>query len=605
MSDLDITDSVMAELRSAADIVQVIGEHTRLKKAGRSWKGLCPFHNERTPSFTVDREKGLYHCFGCGAGGDVIHFVRQMDRLDFPEAVEALASRFGVTIPRRISRGPRQDRREKLLEALSAAHRFYQAELAKPENKAAAYLKDRGVTQELGRRLALGYAPDSWDSISKSLSPAFPESLLVEAGLLQPRQDGRSGAYDRFRDRLIFVVRDERGRPVGFGGRTLSKEGDGPKYLNSPESPVFQKKRLLYGLSEAREAIRRKERVVLVEGYFDHLALVAAGIEETAASMGTALTPEQAGKLKRLCPAVVVCYDGDSAGRAATRGALAHLLAQGLSVRVVRLPAGRDPHDVLREQGAGNLVSRVDEAPDYLTWLLEDANPLEPGLDSSQKTARIASIVELVGNIPDAILRHEECRRVARFSGVPIEVLWDRIRPASGRPGGPRQPAGTLPAPPVLSDGGIPQTEQALLSLLVRGDELIPLILGTLKDEWLSHGTVKKVVEAYRRAGTPAGPIDFHRQIAHLREDNDINLLARAAAEEGPEPSPSRVVQVLHALEEAYLKRQGESLQEEIQRAEAESRPREEVERLSRQKQEIGRRIQELKPSRKGKALVD
>ena len=204
MSDLDITDSVMAELRSAADIVQVIGEHTRLKKAGRSWKGLCPFHNERTPSFTVDREKGLYHCFGCGAGGDVIHFVRQMDRLDFPEAVEALASRFGVTIPRRISRGPRQDRREKLLEALSAAHRFYQAELAKPENKAAAYLKDRGVTQELGRRLALGYAPDSWDSISKSLSPAFPESLLVEAGLLQPRQDGRSGAYDRFRDRLIF-----------------------------------------------------------------------------------------------------------------------------------------------------------------------------------------------------------------------------------------------------------------------------------------------------------------------------------------------------------------------------------------------------------------
>ena len=157
----------------------------------------------------------------------------------------------------------------------------------------------------------------------------------------------------------------------------------------------------------------------------------------------------------------------------------------------------------------------------------------------------------------------------------------------------------------MLSDGGIPQTEQALLSLLVRGDELIPLILGTLKDEWLSHGTVKKVVEAYRRAGTPAGPIDFHRQIAHLREDNDINLLARAAAEEGPEPSPSRVVQVLHALEEAYLKRQGESLQEEIQRAEAESRPREEVERLSRQKQEIGRRIQELKPSRKGKALVD
>ncbi len=604
MSDLDITDAVMAELRSAADIVQVIGDHTRLKKAGRSWKGLCPFHNERTPSFTVDREKGLYHCFGCGAGGDVIHFVRQVDRLDFPEAVEALASRFGVTIPRRSPRSGREDRREKLLEALSAAHRFYAAELAKPGSKAAAYLNDRGVSPEMSKRLALGHAPDSWESLSKALSPAFSESLLVEAGLLQPRQDGRTGSYDRFRDRLLFVVRDERGRPVGFGGRALSPESE-PKYLNSPESPIFQKKRLLYGLSEARDAIRKKDRVVLVEGYFDHLALLSAGIEETVASMGTALTPEQAGKVKRLCPGAVVCYDGDSAGRAATRGALAHLLAQGLSARVVRLPAGRDPYDVLREEGAGRLAARVEEAPDYLTWLLEDENPLEAGLDSAQKSARIGSLVELIGNIPDTILRHEECRRVAKSAGVPVELLWERIKPPSGRPGGLRQAPGTPGSAPVLSDGGISQTERALLSLLVRADVLIPLILGTLKDEWLAHGTVKKVVDAYRRAGSSTGPIDFHRQIAHLREDNDINLLARAAAEEGPEPSPSRVVQVLHALEEAYLKRQGESLQEEIQRAEVEKRPREEIERLGREKQEIGRRIQELKPSRKGKALVD
>src|SRR5262245_16625882 len=412
MSDLDITDSVLAELRSAADIVQIVGEHTRLKKAGRSWKGLCPFHNERTPSFTVDREKGLFHCFGCGAGGDVIHFVRQMDRLDCPEAVESLASRFGVTIPRRAFRRPLEDRKEKILEAVSAAHRFFQAELGKPGNKAAAYLQERGVSPDMAKRLGLGYAPDSWDSLSRALVPAHTESLLLEAGLLTPRPEGKTGSYDRFRDRLIFVVRDERGRPVGFGGRALAKDAE-PKYLNSPETPVFQKKRLLYGLSEGRDAIRKSDRVVLVEGYFDHLALAAAGIEETVASMGTALTPEQAAKLKRLTPKVIVCYDGDSAGRAATRAALEHLLAQGLAARVVRLPPGLDPHDVLRQNGPENLAARIEESPDYLTWLLEDADPLQPGLDSTEKSARISSVTALIGNIPDVILRHEECRRVA------------------------------------------------------------------------------------------------------------------------------------------------------------------------------------------------
>ena len=349
MTNLDITDSVLAELRSAADIVEVIGEHTRLRKGGRSWKGLCPFHQERTPSFTVDREKGLYHCFGCGAGGDVIHFVRQMDRLDFPEAVESLADRFGVSIPRR-AKGPREDRRERLLDAVAAAQRFYAAELARPGNPGEEYLKQRGVPEEVSRRLGMGYAPDSWDALARSLSPAFPEELLIEAGLLQPRPEGR-GAYDRFRNRLLFVLRDDRGRPVGFGGRALAPDQE-PKYLNSPETPLFQKKRLLYGLSEARDAIRRRNRAVLVEGYFDHLGMLGAGIEETVASMGTSLTPEHAEKLRRLCEGVVVGYDGDAAGRAAARAALGLLLAQSLRVSVVRMPDDIDPYDLLREEGA-------------------------------------------------------------------------------------------------------------------------------------------------------------------------------------------------------------------------------------------------------------
>ena len=372
-SDLDITDGVLAELRSAADIVAVIGDHTKLKKAGRSWKGLCPFHSERTPSFTVDRDKGLYHCFGCGVGGDVIHFVRQIDRLDFPEAVEALASRFGVTIPRRERRGPHQERRDRLFEAVAAAQRFYAERLSRPDNPAAKYLDSRRVPAELWKTLGLGHAADAWDHLSKALTGAFPEDLLIEAGLLQPRAEAK-GSYDRFRDRLLFVVKDERGRPVGFGGRALSPEGE-PKYLNSPESPIFSKKRLLYGLFEAREAIRKHDRVVLVEGYFDHLAVLRAGFEEIVASMGTALTPEQAERLRRLCPRAIVCYDGDSAGRNATRGALSHLLSLGFEAAVARLPGGEDPDDLLQREGPEGLARAIEEAPDYLTWLRRRRSP--------------------------------------------------------------------------------------------------------------------------------------------------------------------------------------------------------------------------------------
>ena len=594
MNDLDINDSVLAELRSAADIVEVIGEHTRLKKAGRSWKGLCPFHNERTPSFTVDRDKGLYHCFGCGAGGDIIHFVRQIDRLEFPEAVEALAGRFGVTIPRR-ARGPRDDRREKLLEAVSAAHRFYRAELAKSGSRAAAYLDERGVPADLGSRLELGHAPESWDALSRALSPAYPESLLVEAGLLQPGQEGKR-AYDRFRDRLLFVLRDERGRPIGFGGRSLSPESE-PKYLNSPESPIFQKKRTLYGLSAAREAMRRRERVVLVEGYFDHLALLSAGIEETVASMGTALTPEQAEKLRRLAPAVVVCYDGDVAGRAATRGALSLLLAQGFSAKVARLPAGCDPHDVLRQEGAASLASRIEEAPDALAWLLDAAgsgsDPMEPGLSSAEKSERVSGVLDILRAIPDAILRYEECRRLARHAAVPLDLLWERIRPKTGRPGPPEPPPrqGTPGNSPVLSEGEIPPSERRLLHILLNEREHNPLILRTLKDEFLTHPAATRVVGAFRQAPAGAEGVDFQRQIAHLTAEDRI-FVSGIALEDQPAPTEKGVEALLKDLEKKYLERESAEIQREIERAEASQTA--DFEELIRRKEENGRRRGEL-----------
>ncbi len=600
-SDLDITDSVLAELRSAADIVEVIGDHTRLKKAGRSWKGLCPFHNERTPSFTVDRDKGLYHCFGCGAGGDVIHFVRQIDRLEFPEAVEVLASRFGVTIPRRERRGPREERRDRLFAAMAAAQRFYSERLSRPGNTAAKYLESRGVPPEMWTSLSLGHAPDAWETLAKGLGGAFPEDLLVEAGLLQPRAEGK-GAYDRFRDRLLFVVRDERGRPVGFGGRALSPQGE-PKYLNSPESPIFSKKRLLYGLFGAREAIRRRDRVVLVEGYFDHLALLRAGVEETVASMGTALTPEQAEKLRRLTPRAIVCYDGDPAGRNATRSALQLLLAQGFEVAVVRLPAGEDPDDVLSREGPGRLASAVDEAPDYLTWLIEDVRPAEPGLTSTEKRERVGRILEILGAIPDRILRYEEYRKVSRDVGVPLDILWSgekaNLQPENVRSTG----VGTPGNETALSAVALPKLEHRLLQVLVAGGELNSLILSTLKDELLTDPRARRVVSALRRGAGASESVDFQRQIADLTEE-ERTFLSGIALEDSPEPTERDVDGLLKALEIKQLTGESAALQNAIRQAEAEGRAGSELEGLMRAKQDKDRRIAKLK-SRKGNELGD
>jgi DNA primase len=304
------------------------------------------------------RPTRLYHCFGVEQEGT--SSTSCGDRSARPRPWRRSPHGWREEDPERASRGPRDDRREKLLEVLAAAQRFYSAELGKPGSRAEAYLAKRGVPEEFVKRLALGHAPDSWDALTAALGGAYPESLLAEAGLVQPRSEGR-GHYDRFRDRLLFVVRDERGRAVGFGGRALSPEQE-PKYLNSPESPVFLKKRLLYGLSEARDSIRKHHRVVLVEGYFDHLALLQAGVDETVASMGTALTPEQAEK-GAPCPPSSFATTATRGGAANT---LAAPLAQGFRARVARLPEGQDPHDV-PTQGPG-VGWRIKTRPTFLDF---------------------------------------------------------------------------------------------------------------------------------------------------------------------------------------------------------------------------------------------
>ncbi|HWC66379.1 MAG TPA: DNA primase [Thermoanaerobaculia bacterium] len=578
---LDLNDRVLADIRAAADIVDVIGEHTTLKKAGNSWKGLCPFHREKTPSFTVNRDRGLFYCFGCGAGGDLFGFVRQIERVEFREAAEMLARRYGIEIPKRTRKG--DDRSEKLREAVAKAHRLYVDALWKAPNRALAYLESRDVPEETARELALGFAPEGWDFLARALSSSFTPDILIEAGLLQPGAEGKR-PYDRQRDRLVFPIRDERGHVVGFGGRSLS--GEDPKYLNSPETPIFAKNRLLYGLPAAREAIRREDRAVLVEGYFDHLALWLSGCRDAVASMGTAFGKPQAEKLRRLAPRAVLCYDGDSAGRNATRRAIPILLAEGLEVRVARMPAGLDPFDLFRESGGEAVRGAIEQAPGFLEWLLDDLKsaPAEP----QARGEVVNGILSILESVPDRVLRYEYVRRVSETAGIPADVLWKRS-PARPTPA----PEGTKSAAEPFSRVPLPAVERRLLSALVNGGEDAAGFLPEIHPEHLSDPRLRSIFLAVRSSKKEGEALDFPELATHLGSEDERALLSELACDEEPPGGIEVISQYVNHLAREHLKREALAIQQAIEAA-RQTGDEEEIDRLLRSKTALAQQIHDL-----------
>ncbi|HET9795339.1 MAG TPA: DNA primase [Thermoanaerobaculia bacterium] len=578
---LDLNDRVLADIRAAADIVDVIGEHTTLKKAGNSWKGLCPFHREKTPSFTVNRDRGLFYCFGCGAGGDLFGFVRQMERVEFREAAEILARRYGIEIPKRTRR--EGDRSEKLREAVAKAHKTYVDALWKAPNRALAYLESRAVPEEAARELGLGFAPEGWDFLARALSPSFTPDILIEAGLLQPGVEGKR-PYDRQRDRLVFPIRDERGHVVGFGGRSLA--GEEPKYLNSPETPIFAKNRLLYGLPAARDAIRREDRTVLVEGYFDHLALWLSDCRNAVASMGTAFGRGQAEKLRRLAPRAIVCYDGDTAGKNATRRAIPILLGEGLEVRVAPMPAGIDPFDLYRESGAGAVRGAVDGAAPFVDWLLGDLDAAEATPEARGEA--INGILTILESVPDRVLRYEFVRKVSERAGIPADVLWKRGTGVRAAPveetKEAREPSSRVP-PPAL--------ERRLLSAVLNGGEEAVAAFRDLDPECLSDPRLRSIFVSLREEKKDSEPLDFSVLATHLASEDERALLSELACDE-PAPGGSEAISsYINQLTRKYLERRAATIQQEIVAAETRG-DKEEIDRLSRSKTALAQQIHDL-----------
>jgi DNA primase len=368
-----IPEDKLLEIKDAASIEEVVGQYVKLESKGRNLLGLCPFHSETKPSFTVAPDKGIFYCFGCGAGGNAISFIMQYHRLSFPEAVQELARRYNIPVSVK-DMGPegakQAKKRTTAYEAVAAAAEFYAATLASSEGSPGrAYLKKRGLTPEIIRSFQLGYAPDSWDALRRHLqSRGVPLELAQEVGLLMPRD--RGGYYDRFRNRIIFPIFDRQSRVIAFGGRTI---GDGePKYLNSPESLLYSKGRTLYGLPQAAEALRHSRVALVVEGYLDLIALQVRGIANVLAPLGTALTREQVRLLKSLADKVVLVYDGDAAGAKAMKRAFPLFAQENLAVRALVLPGGLDPDDYARTQGVELFRQAWDSAQPWFTYLLED-----------------------------------------------------------------------------------------------------------------------------------------------------------------------------------------------------------------------------------------
>jgi DNA primase len=492
-----IPDEVIAEVRDRCDIVAVIGEHVALKKVGASFKGLCPFHGEKTPSFNVSPAKRSYYCFGCQRSGDVFKFVTELQGKSFVEVVRELAARSGVVIPEKPESAQEQavrSERTKLLDVNATVAAFYRAQLSDPEigQKGRAYLESRGIGDAIAETFRLGLAPEGWDALARHLElRKVPVDLALTLGLVTPRKSA-NGYYDKFRDRLMCPVLLPAGEVVGFSGRTLGSDPETPKYVNSNESPIYKKSSLLFGLHAARPAIQRKNRAILVEGNFDVIALHQAGFSETVAPLGTALTDQQADTLRRHTERVILCMDGDKAGRAATLKDIALLVQAGIDTRVVALPQGEDPDSFVRKQGPEafeKLVQAAPEAFEYFTF--EQLNA------GDRSAASLEHILRTVAPIVSAE-RVENKRlmiagQLARSLGMDIRRVESILR---GRVEVSAPPAATAPVVPP------PPLQLELLAILADHPSLLPFAEELGVGSLLTDARVRDMYSAAQAGGS-------------------------------------------------------------------------------------------------------
>jgi DNA primase len=510
--------SFAERVKQQADIVRVIGEYVRLKKSGQNFAGLCPFHQEKTPSFNVHPVKQIYHCFGCGVGGDVFKFVMELEKCAFPEAIRTVAEKCGIAIPKPRERSPEERRENQQRSSLVEMHReaaaFFARQLHEsPEGKVAfAYLEDRGLNRDAMIKFGLGFAPSSGDALLRFLKQKYPEKLLEVSGLLSREQSGRF--FDRFRRRIMFPIANESAKVIAFGGRAMGD--DMPKYLNSPETPIYSKSNVLYHLDRAKEALRQNDFGVLVEGYMDAIAVARAGILNVIASCGTSLADPQIKLLGRFTRRVVVNYDPDTAGQAATERSLTLLLEKEFDVRVLALPRGSDPDKFLKEQGAEAYKKLLLQAPPYLDYLIGRAKLMDRTTADGRVLA-LNFLMPYVQRLPNRLLRSEWATRIASELHVDEPVLREALRRAATERRSEVKPKAELLGPSVKG------AERRLIHMLADANEFREKLAQEIVSSGLHRGLeTEKIFELLiAKSGEVSDPSTF----AEALDERDRRVL--------------------------------------------------------------------------------
>lgn len=559
------SDSVLDEVRSAVNIVSLVSEYVALKKRGRNHVARCPFHNEKTPSFSVSEEKQIFMCFGCGIGGDVFRFVMQIEHLSFVEAVKFIAGRYGLALPEPSSPGPAVpgSNTDVLRKAMVETAAIYQrCLLDSPEGKPALkYLRDRGVTDQTIARLRLGYSPADGDALIHLMkNKGYSPQILEECGLAKRSEDGNR-IYDGFRGRIMFPITDVQGRTIAFGARAMGDKP--PKYLNSPETKLYNKSRNLYGLSFSKEAIKACDLAILVEGYMDFVIPFQNGVENVVASLGTSLTPQQVELLGRYTREVVVSYDPDSAGLAATQRSLDLFLEGDFRVRVLRLPVGQDPDVFVRTAGPAEYQERVQKSIPYLEFVLESAIRNQGALDDPKKKVQVLNaVLPYLAKLPSAVERSEYVSRFAHRLGIEDQQLLAETKRAA------QQKRARLAEGPIASVVSMKAAEKILLQLLIGNADLqrqiLPLCSRQDFEGLAAERIFSKLLDGFDKNQLSSYE-GLHRQFAGEPEQA---LLAQLEMEEVPEsPSKDTAERCLNALRSKRLTAYLQKIQTEIAEA--------------------------------------